>query len=267
LKFLGKPASNESKPNEANNSSNLCNFGNRDSCISITKLAYINSIPGLEVRFQLQGGSKASAMYLSSYMKDCLDWDLLNCTCYQWSSDWHEAGKVLTISLVTQTTPNGVSNGERGVISGPVEYNRQILSSKHNSMKSCYTGPSWYVYPRYIGGLQYITVIGQYNNHDTPPSNAFGPIGGNVEIDFGQYGATSNDEKTGLFTAITFCAVGWESCANLNIHVYSAGRHDNQYITPIEVVNDISGKGYNWYYWWFKDNNPMTYEVEFYGSS
>jgi hypothetical protein len=105
LKFLGKPASNESKLNEANNSSNLCNFGNRNSCISITKLAYINSIPGLEVRFQLQGGSKASAMYLSSYMKDCLDWDLLNCTCYQWSSDWHEAGKVLTISLVTQTTP------------------------------------------------------------------------------------------------------------------------------------------------------------------
>jgi hypothetical protein len=269
IQFSNKPVVTPFRLDDgSSSSSNLCDFGDSDSCTSITKLAYINSIPGLEVRFKLQGGSPASAMYLSSYMKDCLDWDLFDCTCYQWDTDWYESGKVLTPSLVTQTTPNSVSNGEKGIVSGSVQYNRQILYRDTDGFAGvCDIGPAYFVYPKYIGGLQYITIVGHYSMPSNPSSNAFGPIGGNVEVYFGQYGTSNNDEKMGLSTAITFCATGWGPCATLNIDVYNAGRYDKQYITPIEVINDISGNGYNWYYWWFRNNNPMTYEIEFYGTS
>ncbi|MBO8181051.1 MAG: hypothetical protein H0Z19_11390 [Archaeoglobus sp.] len=50
----------------------------------------------------------------------------------------------------------------------------------------------------------------------------------------------------------------------ISVSPYKAG--DDRYSTPYERVVDVSGKGYDWYYWWYRNNDPMTYEVEFYGN-
>jgi len=48
----------------------------------------------------------------------------------------------------------------------------------------------------------------------------------------------------------------------VSVNPYKIG--DDSYPTPYVEVVDVSGKSYDWWYWWHKDDDPMTYEVEFY---
>ena len=79
-------------------------------------------------------------------------------------------------------------------------------------------------------------------------------------ISFGD--AYGSDEKVGgvLTTGVNF---RYEpGCTQLDVSVYKAGRQDRLYTTPYLVVYDVSGREHGWFYWWYCDGDPMTYEVE-----
>jgi hypothetical protein len=135
----------------------------------------------------------------------------------------------------------------------------------------CYLGPSYIIYPVEIGDFDGAGVypVGYYVQPSSPPSYAYGPVTGGGEYSFAMYEdkVRETDYKIDVTTSISFCANAWQAiglCASLNINVYKAGRHDSQYTTPAFVVYDKSGRRFGWYYWWFKNNDPMTYEVMFY---
>ncbi|BEP17398.1 hypothetical protein PYJP_07500 [Pyrofollis japonicus] len=248
-----------------------CNFGNSDVCVASTRLAKLNSIPGLEVTYKLEL-NPPSAVYLSSYMSDCVEYDLLTCECSQWGS-WTESGKKLTPSNVVDapgTNPGSVSDGEKGYVYGFVEYAKEYIPGSSDGFAGvCYLGPSYLVYPVQINDYDGVYQVGYYVQPSSPPPYATGPVKGSRGHPFADYRdkVRETDEKIGVSTSISFCANAWQAiglCGSLNIDVYKAGRHDSQYTTPLFFIYDRSGRDFGWYYWWFKDNDPMTYEVMFY---
>ena len=241
-----------------------CVFDSTGVCVAETALAYLNSIPGLETYFKIMTYPRQSVMYLSSFEKDCLEWDILTCECYRWG-DWKEAGKKLTPSVVTDVK-GPVADGRRGLVTASVRYELEYFEGAQDGFAGvCYLGPSWLIYPVNIGGLIRVVEIGDYNEPPRPPIYASGPYYGDMEISFAVEGqAYESDITIGVSTSITFCYSVW-GCVSLNVNVYKAGRDDNEYTTPLIVVHDVSGRDYPWCYWWYRDDDPMTYEIEFYG--
>ncbi len=246
------------KPSEVEDTV-YCDFTFENTCEAVTKLAVINSIEGLEVAFKIINNSVTSAMYLSSFQQDCVDWDLATCECYEWSS-WYEAGKKLTPVGVSVESSQRASNGERRVQLGYVEYRLEYSPGGQDGVAGvCYIGPSYSITPLLIRDLSSATYLGEYQ--PGTPVDPVGPVVGTREIPFG--GVYESDEKVGadVSTGISYCyGLG---CVTLNVDVYKAGRDDNTYTTPFIVVYDVSGKDYTWYYYWYKDGDPMTYEIEF----
>ncbi|MEB3757366.1 MAG: hypothetical protein GSR76_00710 [Desulfurococcales archaeon] len=246
-----------------NSTVSLCDFSSGDSCSASVGLAYLNSINGLRVRFKIQGTSPESAMYVSSLKSDCIDWDIANCKCNKWG-EWYNTGKVLTPSIVTEVSGSFVSNGERGIVYGSVTFHRVLLGGA-NTGRSCSLIPSWFIYPVFIGGLQHIRMVGNYSVPGVLPGYANGPLYGNVIVYF--HDGNNSNRSLGIITRVYFHADKWPRSLSTptSITVYESGRDDKEYNPPGEVVEDISGRSYGWYYWWFKGNNPYTYELEFYG--
>ncbi len=242
-----------------------CNFDN-NVCTAPTKIAEVNSIPGIVVKYRLYSYPVHSAIYLSSQHKECIQYDLLTCKCLEWGS-WSESGKVRTVSLVTQTTPNSVSNGEKGKVVGIVRYKQEYWPGTSDSFSGvCWDGPSWTIYPETIGALWPILISqNSYSPPSTIPNYAYGPTQGDLEITYGEYGAHMSNYKLGVSTAISFCGAGGAGCVTLNINLYKAGRNDAEYTTPTLLVHDTSNKNSPWFYWWFKNDDPMTYDIQFHG--
>ncbi|MCE4602744.1 MAG: hypothetical protein F7B18_06135 [Desulfurococcales archaeon] len=236
-----------------------CDFGSGDKCTALTKLAVVNSIEGLETAFKLVL-SPPSAMYLSSFQQDCVYWDMVTCECYAWSS-WYEAGKKLTPTVVAQESVQRSVNGERRVQLGSVEYRLDYYAGTNDGFAGvCYAGPIYTITPVSIRALSYASYLGVYQPGS--PVAPAGPTVGFAEISF-EDGVYESDYKIGgeLSTGISFCyGLG---CAYLSVDVYKAGRDDSEYTTPRIVVYDVSGNVSPWFYWWYKDGDPMTYEVEF----
>ena len=246
-----------------NSTVSICDFSSSYSCSASVGLAYLNSINGLRVRFKIQGTSPESAMYLSSLKSDCIDWDFASCKCNRWG-EWYNTGKVLTPSIVTEVSSSFVSNGERGVLYGSVTFYRVILGGAITG-RSCSLIPSWFIYPVSIDGLQHIRITGNYSTPVVLPGYANGPLFGDVIVYF--HDGNNSGRSLGIITRLYLHADKWPRNLSTiaSITVYESGRDDKEYNPPGEVVEDISGRSYGWYYWWFKDNNPYTYELEFYG--
>ena len=117
----------------------------------------------------------------------------------------------------------------------------------------------WFLYPSKIASVERADYLGfgyvQYScPAPQPPSYSYYELG-STTISFGEYGAHKSD--TGIARAyVTFKLSGAWS-ATLGVDFYRAGRQDNEYQTPYVKV-DNNG---NAYYWWFKDNDPMNYEI------
>ena len=247
--------------------SSECKIGS-NLCTAPTVIGYLHSLPGLDVRFKLYSYPEASAVYLSSYHLECIKYDPEKCGCLEWGS-WTESGKVRVASLVTQVTPNSISDGREGYAVGIVRYRQEYWPGWSNNRKTCSESPSWTIYPESIGALWPIVEsknTGQQIQSMKVPGYAYGPLKGSLEIMYNEYGASISDQKLGsLPTYITFRGARGFDTVTLPIYIYEAGRSDTQYITPSLLVNDTSGKNVPWFYWWFKNNNSMTQEVFFQG--
>lgn len=131
-------------------------------------------------------------------------------------------------------------------------------STQAQGTGSCIVGPFNSITPRSIAGLAPAPYLGEYRHGQ--PVDPKGPVLGMLVISFGD--AYGSDEKVGdvLTTGVNFC---YElGCTQLDVSVYKAGRQDRLYTTPYLVVYDVSGREHGWFYWWYRDGDPMTYEVE-----
>lgn len=227
-------------------------------CVAKTKLTYLNSIPGLQVAFGIVGGTSASVMYLESWGASCLS-DNPDDPCPE--STWSSAGKKRTISVVSEET-DYIANGSRAIVWGSIRYNYEHWAVWNDDFKTYFKYDIFY--PIEIGGLHTPQIIGTYQQPSTPPNYAYGPLKGDRKIWFTR-NVYISDTKLSLSTSISVTITIYDFSVTVSISLYKAGESNNLYTTPYIHVIDISGKDYDWYYWWYKNDNPMTYEVEFYG--
>lgn len=141
--------------------------------------------------------------------------------------DWKSAGRKLAYSIVGWETP-GLTGNSRVRVYFYVKfiYERYIYCAG-NLPTLCYH--FYYLYPYTICGLYGADQIGAGNVEQyTPPST----IPYYATLDYG----------------------------SKVIYFAEAGRNGNQYTTPYVRISAPSNF---YYYWWFKDNDAMTYEVLF----
>jgi len=222
----------------------------RGHCTAWTRLTYLNSIPGLKTAFGVVG--QESAMYLEAWGAFCYLVDMDHCP----SNMWLSQGKKLTESAVSMESPY-ISNGQRAVVLGNVYYVYEYYAWYDDDLMIFFV--SEYFYPQEIRGLD-VKVVGTYTPPSQPPSDATGPLRGDCAIWFNANRLTDN--KLDLSTSISV-NIGVFS-VSVNISPYKA--ESPQYRSPYVSVKDVSGKSYSWYYWWYKNNDPLNYEVEFYGN-
>ncbi|MGC8584438.1 MAG: hypothetical protein ACP5MH_12045 [Thermoproteus sp.] len=229
-------------------------------CVAPTKIAYLNSIQGLQTQFKVVGGVPASAVYLEGWGAGCFsDFDHVMEPCP--ASTWSSAGKFRTVSVVTQTS-DPIANGQRAVVWGGVYYQYEHYAY------SDWGGFTYYVYdilyPVKLLDLLPVQVVGSYAQPPAPPSYASPYTKGDAEIWFTPVSVTDN--KLALSTSIGVNIDVFAFSVSISVSPYEAGENNAYYTTPSVIVHDISGRSYAWWAWWYLDNNPMTYEVQFYGS-
>jgi len=228
----------------------------KGGCVAWTKLAYLNSIPGLSVSFGLWSKAPPSAMYIEGQSAACIVTEGADKPCPP--SYWGSAGKKLTKS-VTEDTTYPVSNGYRAIVWGQVAYNYEHYYYADWGFDWVYD----FLYPAYIKDLdKNPQIIGYYQKPSSPPWCAFGPAHGNQNYITFTPVYNSND-KLQLSTSMNVSIPIYGFSVSVSVSPYKAG--SDQYATPYINIVDTSGRNYNWYYWWYKDCDAIYYELEFWG--
>jgi hypothetical protein len=236
------------------NTKNYCVINsNPDVCVADVKLTYLNSIFGLKVAFGLDR-SPPSLMYIESWGSSCVSTNP-DSACP--SSMWHSNGKKKTISQVSDLS-DYILNGKKAIIWGDVEYRYERFAVWDDDFEIYWKYELFY--PTAIRCLSTPEVIGNYYPPSFPPKYAAGPSKGTKEVNFER--PYQSNSKLSLTTYIGL-NIGSLSFG-ISVSPYKAG--DDRYTTPYVRIVDISGKGYAWYYWWYRNNDQMTYEVQFYGT-
>jgi len=226
-------------------------------CVAKTKLTYLNSISGLSVSFGLVAGNPASAMYLEEWGASCVAVSDPSKPCS--TSFWGSQGKKLAYSVYSGST-DPISNSYRAIVWGSIRYNYEHYAFWDSS------GFYWlydFLYPYYIGGLLSPQVVGYYQKPSSPPSYAHGPLKGDGLIYFTPVYDSNN--KLPLSTSISVSIPIGPLSLSISVSPYEAGQSNQLYTTPYVNVKDVSGRNYGWYYWWYKNDDAMTYEIQFWG--
>ncbi len=241
-------------------------------CITWVKGPYLYSLPGLETAF---GVREASAVYLEAY------WDAVLCAphCERNKPQyWSSAGRKLVFSVVAhETAPLSGRWRDRAYFNVRYRY-EELYVSLNGFVKIGMR--YWVLYPVNIGGVEmsgslcqvlpWISCEKEYLNFIPPaPWYAGGPALGNKTISFPAdplrqklYPTERTDEVlAGTYVNFTFPEGNWS--ATLTVHFYKAGRDDQKHTTLYVRVRDVSGSTMAWYYWWYRDNDPLTYEILF----
>ncbi|RFA96810.1 hypothetical protein [Pyrobaculum aerophilum] len=223
-------------------------------CITPTKLTYLNSIPGLKTAFGITGLD--SAMYLEGWVAACYATNIKPCP----SSFWDSAGKKLAIAVTTEKS-DYISNGQRAVVWGNVYYQYEYYAWYDSDFYMYFIYEI--IYPKDIRGLHPLQIIGSYTPPSSPPPYAGGPFKGDRDIYFPADTLTDIKLPVSTSISVSYTIAGWPVSISISVSPYKA--ESPQYKSPYVSIIDISGKNYGWYYWWYKDDDPLNYEIEFYG--
>lgn len=237
----------------------------RGECYTYVAGPYLYSVNGLATSFGLAydpASGKRSAVYLKAYA------DSEFCTLAtiglgrcRTTPEWHSVGKWLTSSIIgTETTPLTDNNKIQIYFYVKYVYEYEVWCDTFTGSCTYY----WFLYPAEIGGLNRADYLGvgrveSYTPPSTPPyyarQNAFSAIIGFIPTYESDYPLAATSVS---FTFSYTYPATWS--VTLTIDFYKAGRSDNQYGTPYVSV---SVPGYYPYYYWYRDNDPMTYEILF----
>jgi hypothetical protein len=230
----------------------------RGYCITWVGGPYLYSTSGLTARFCLKGGTPASAVYIEAFWSPYPGAKLRGVSGVEWSS----AGEKLASSIVTACS-SPLTGNHRDRICFQVRYQYEWgVYWCDSSSGICYGYQL--LYPVLITSIASSSQLGltptpeNYTPPSSPPPHAYLGAAGFERIYFGRYGAHESDAILPLpGTIITFTyADRWS--APLTVHLYRAGRFDSQYVTPyVEVSSSRT------FHWWFRGDDPMSYEILF----
>ncbi len=195
-------------------------------CTAPTKLACLNSIQGLQVRFKVQGGVPASAMYLEGWGAACMS-DLNRAMEPCEADAWSSAGKFRAFSVVAQVS-DVLADGQRAVVWGYVYYQYEHYAY------SDWGGFAYYVYdllyPAKITGLAPLQMAGLYTQPPAPPSYASGPLRGDVEVWLTPTKTTDN--KLPISTSIGVGIGVYGFSLSITVSPYEAGDDSTTRLRP-----------------------------------
>ncbi len=243
----------------------VCQLDITDStgyCNTWVRGPYLYSINGLETSYGIVSNpvsDSPSAVYLEQFHDSV--WCPLGYCEYD-TPQWNYGGRKLTPSIVSaQVDP--LSGDSRVRIYFMVEYRYEEYwywdSFSGNAARY------WILYPYKLKGVERADYIVDFNAGGVEPYTPPPPPGyavrsqGDLYINFGEHGAGESDIISASIGVGFVSPTGWS--AVLNVNFYEASRDDNQYTTPYVSISDVSGRSYTWYYWWFKDNDPITLEL------
>ncbi|MDW8010155.1 MAG: hypothetical protein RMH84_00960 [Sulfolobales archaeon] len=223
-------------------------------CITWVRGPYIYSMNDLGTRFKISRYPRPSAAYLESfYYSDIL--------CASQYPRWESAGKNLVPTTVeVETLPLQGNLRDRVYFQVMYNYERGYVGSP-----SEWVACLWLLYPvEIVDARRSAQLAGlvpfELSSYSPPPAPAYarGPTSGNRVIGFDPP-YTSDTVAVSIGVSVTYKGF----TLTVTVNFYKAGRNDNTYTTPSVVVEDVSGRTTPWYYWWYKDNGRMTYEVMF----
>lgn len=232
-----------------------CTWYDVDECIAWIAFTYVNSIPGIKASFGILGGPIPSAVYIEAFSRTYTDVEASMGEIPPFDS----AGKKLVSSDVTEKT-DYVCDGRRGKVLLDVVFRDEQDWFCDNFVGLCVCFETFY--PVEVGGIKLDSnYSGWYSQPSSPPLYATGPIHGDITIWFAKPNEViETDEVTGVRTSLTVYG-----SVTVTVDIYKAVRYDSEYTTPYVEIKDVSGKTYDWYYWWYRDNDKKTYEVLLYG--
>jgi len=232
-------------------------------CYTYVAGPYLYSINGMSTTFGLEvtsAGTVRSAVYIESF------YDMYECVLGTKDvPEWKSAGKKLVPTIINDYVPYLTGNSKIRIYFY-VTYRYYYEEWWDTFAGVCYQW--WVLYPLYIGGVERADQLGVgYAEPYTPLSPPLGytylsSASGSTKIYF--LPATISDYPL-VETSITFSySFAYPPYApwsiTLSVSFYKAGRSDNQYGVPyVEVVAPDCFR----YYYWFRDDDPMTYEVLF----
>ncbi|MEM1668763.1 MAG: hypothetical protein QXM53_08915 [Thermofilaceae archaeon] len=231
-------------------------------CITTIRGPYLYSLPGLETAFGVNGAGepRPSVVYIESFY-DITYCSTCNSCMRNQPQNWNSAGRKQTLSQVTRETVS-LSGRFRDRVYFRVRFRYEKIC-----VGASFTGGPlvWIIYPLWVTDVQRSEVMSgvpyekEYLSVIEPaPWHATGPLLGNITIWF------TPAMETNRVHAQTVVSFGFTfGVFSIAVSFYEASRNDQMYTTPYISVRDVSERTIGWYYWWFTNNDPMTYEVKF----
>ncbi len=238
-------------------------------CFTFVRGPMLYSLEGLSTSFGVVVApldapyTRPSAVYLEAY------YDIksqIGCAGFC-LPEWKSAGKKLVAA---------VRSSETAPLSGNLK-DRVYFVVLYEYVQACYDDPfaggfcSWYLYPAALvevrlsgelaarGLLPWGEVeLGSYTP-PSPPGYARLSSSYDMAISFGLHDVTETDDVLAS-TTIDFRTVvnGVPVTWRLTVNFYKARRDDSSYATPYLRIVNPRGRVYQW---WFRDNDPATYEI------
>ncbi len=247
-----------------------CVFGERRSipggwmreCVTWVEGPYLYSINGVETSFGIEAGLAKTAVYLEGYGYSEPSGGL----CSELPPRWESMGRKEAVSIVT-TESESLSGNRRDRLRFNVRYayERYYIAVGPNVGGRCV----WLLYPVEVLDVRGVLLPEEYRASGVP-AYAAGPTRGDRVVYFvrGRCGGVYQSDYVIASTPVTFAitlpgvptAVSW----TLSVDFYRAGRCDGNCVPPYVRIRDVSGRTYTWYRWWFRDDDPMTFELILY---
>jgi len=230
----------------------------RGECYTWVLGPYLYSVEGLRTRYGIAHGVYArapSAVYITAFH------DSAYCpggVCDHDTPQWHEAGKALTPSL-TDATTGGLTGNSKVRVAFRVIYRYHVYDWCDGVAGVCWV--YWVLDPYRVIDIASADQVGLgYVEYYSPPQhpNYATPAAGDKFLWF-----EINQQTDEIIVTITVgfsCSFeGWS--VGLSVSFYKAVRYDDQYVSPFVKIEDLTGRYYAWYYWWYKDNNLLSLEI------
>lgn len=227
----------------------------RGVCVTWVRGPWLHSFEGASTRLRLEVYPRVSAVYIEAYGYSTVDLGGRE-------SDvvWESAGRVLTPAVRSSSTA-WLSGNFKDRVYFQVQY---VYEYKYRmSERGDYMVRKWALYPRFISavvrsGDPGISSFPFYDQTPYQPSSTIPPYArisppGTSDTLFLEP-EQSDVVLSEVVVSFSYSGV-W--AATLIVKVYRAGINDFLYTTPIHTTNSTVV-----YYWWYKDNDPMTYEIQ-----
>jgi len=214
-------------------------------CNAWVALTYVNSVPGISTTVEFNK-YPPTAVYLTAFARH----DGIAST-----GSWEPAGELPAESLIAPT--GGVkpyaSDGGRRLILVEVRFAYEYHEVGGPGGRVAVTE---LLYPTCIGAAASIPA-GRYVEPAAHPPYAF-RMGQSTSISLGVKGAVVSGKVTGVKTLLKVSALGGPGFLKAVVSVYRAVRSDREYAPLYFLVIDKGGVPY---WWWFRGDDPTTYEV------